>query len=89
MAAHGTRQAWFSGFAPRDVGYDAHRPLQRGEGEVRRGILLNYMTKTPGWVLSPYRIRELELRALFEGEQLKLIFYNYWEVGLISKEEPL
>jgi hypothetical protein len=40
-------------------------------------------------VLGPCRFRELELRALFEDEELELILYNYREVGLIPKEEPL
>lgn len=32
---------------------------------------------------------EQELRALFEGEELDLMLFNFWETGLIPKEEPL
>lgn len=36
----------------------------------------------------PCRIWELELRMLFEGEELELMLYNHREAGLILKEGP-
>jgi hypothetical protein len=42
-----------------------------------------------GGVLRPCRIEGHELRALFEGEELELILFNFREAGLVPKEEPL
>lgn len=44
-------------------------------------------TETYEGVLGPCRIEEQELRALFEGEELELILYNYQEASLIPKDE--
>jgi hypothetical protein len=45
--------------------------------------------ETPDGVLGPCRIRERELRALLEGEELELILYKFWEHGIIPKEESI
>jgi hypothetical protein len=34
-------------------------------------------------------IGEGDLRNLFEGEELKMMLFNYWEAGIISKDEPM
>jgi hypothetical protein len=34
-------------------------------------------------------IREGDLRNLFEGEELKMMLFNFREAGLISKAEPM
>jgi hypothetical protein len=34
-------------------------------------------------------IGEGDLRNLFEGEELKMMLFNYWEAGLIPKAEPM
>jgi hypothetical protein len=34
-------------------------------------------------------IREGDLRDLFEGEELRLMLFNFQEAGLIPKEEPM
>jgi hypothetical protein len=38
-------------------------------------------TETYKGVLGPCRIEEQELRALFEGEELELILYNFREAS--------
>jgi hypothetical protein len=38
-------------------------------------------TETYEGVLGPCRIEEQELRALFEGEELELILYNFREAS--------
>jgi hypothetical protein len=57
---------------------------ERAELEESRWMLL---AKTTGEVLGPCCLGELELRALFEGEELELILYNYQEASLIPKDE--
>jgi hypothetical protein len=47
---------------------------ERAELEESRRMLL---AKTTSEVLGPCCFGELELRALFEGEELELILYNY------------
>jgi hypothetical protein len=34
-------------------------------------------------------IGEGDLRDLFEGEEFRLMLFNFWEAGLIPKEEPM
>jgi hypothetical protein len=34
-------------------------------------------------------IGEWDLRNLFKGEELKMMLFNFWEAGLISKAEPM
>jgi hypothetical protein len=51
-----------------------------------RRILL---AQTAEGVLGPCRFEEHELRVLFEGEELELMLFNFWEVGLVPKEDPL
>jgi hypothetical protein len=33
-------------------------------------------------------IGEGDLRDLFEGDEVRLMLFNFWEAGLIPKEEP-
>jgi hypothetical protein len=46
------------------------------------------LTRASRGLLDPCCTRESELRALFEGEELVLMLYNYREAGLIPKEQP-
>jgi hypothetical protein len=50
----------------------------------------HYVVLTGAWSGIPdhCHVEESELRTLFEGEELELMLYNYWEQGLIPKEEP-
>jgi hypothetical protein len=34
-------------------------------------------------------VGEGELRSLFEGEELRIMLFNYWEMGIIPKVEPM
>jgi hypothetical protein len=34
-------------------------------------------------------VGEGELRILFEGEELRIMLFNYREMGIISKVEPM
>jgi hypothetical protein len=34
-------------------------------------------------------IGEGDLRNLFEGEELKMMLFNYWEASIIPKAEPM
>jgi hypothetical protein len=34
-------------------------------------------------------IGEGDLRNLFEGDELKIMLFNFWEVDLIPKVEPM
>jgi hypothetical protein len=34
-------------------------------------------------------IGEGDLRNLFEGKELRMILFNFWEAGLIPKAEPM
>jgi hypothetical protein len=34
-------------------------------------------------------VGEGELRNLFEGEELRIMLSNYWEMGIIPKVEPM
>jgi hypothetical protein len=34
-------------------------------------------------------IAEGDLRNLFEGKELRMILFNFWETGLIPKAEPM
>lgn len=64
-------------------------PLCLGEGEVAKfdmGFRHASLTRALSGISDPCRIRELELRALFEGEELELMLFNYWEAALIPKE---
>ena len=38
---------------------------------------------------SPVGVGEGELRSLFEGEELRIILFNYREMGIIPKVEPM
>jgi hypothetical protein len=45
--------------------------------------------QTAEGVLGPCRFEDQELRALFEGEELELMLFNFREVDLVMKEELL
>jgi hypothetical protein len=34
-------------------------------------------------------VGEGELRSLFEGEELRIMLFNYWEMSIIPKAEPM
>jgi hypothetical protein len=34
-------------------------------------------------------VGEGELRSLFEGEELRIMLFNYREMGIITKVEPM
>jgi hypothetical protein len=34
-------------------------------------------------------IREGDLRDMFEGEELRLMLFNFWQAGLILNEKPI
>jgi hypothetical protein len=56
----------------------------RGGPRLDRGTqreLLSSMSRTC--------IGEGDLRDLFEGEELRLMLFNFREAGLFSKEEPM
>jgi hypothetical protein len=38
---------------------------------------------------SPVGVGEGELRSLFEGEELRIMLFNYREMGIILKVEPI
>jgi hypothetical protein len=33
--------------------------------------------------------KEVDMRALFDDEEFRLILFNFWEAGLIPKVEPM
>jgi hypothetical protein len=33
--------------------------------------------------------KEVDMRALFDDEEFRLILFNFWEDGLIPKVEPM
>jgi hypothetical protein len=47
----------------------------------------------PRWMalalITKWGFEEGDLRALFAGEDLRLVLFNFWEAGLIPKAEPL
>jgi hypothetical protein len=40
-------------------------------------------------LITKWGFEEGDLRALFAGEDLRLVLFNFWEAGLIPKAEPL
>lgn len=55
-------------------------------GALPRQIL---PVQTAEGVLGPCHFEDQELRALFEGEELELMLFNFREVGLVLKEDLL
>jgi hypothetical protein len=63
----------------------------RGHGEVEGGCLRVDGTAKRELLSSSAgaSVGEGELRNLFEGEELKIMLFNYREMGIIPKVEPL
>jgi hypothetical protein len=63
----------------------------RRYGEVEGGCLRVDGTAKRELLSSPAgaSVGEGELRSLFEGEELKIMLFNYREMGIIPKVEPL
>jgi hypothetical protein len=63
----------------------------RRHGEVEGGCLRVDGTAKQELLSSPAgaSVGEGELRNLFEGEELKIMLFNYREMGIIPKVEPL
>jgi hypothetical protein len=63
----------------------------RRHGEVEGGCLRVDGTAKRELLSSPAgaSVGEGELRNLFEGEELKIMLFNYREMGIIPKVEPL
>jgi hypothetical protein len=67
------------------------RSDRRHHGEVEGGRLHVDGTTKREMLSSPAgaSVGEGELRNLFEGEELRIMLFNYREMGIISKVEPL
>jgi hypothetical protein len=63
----------------------------RGRGEVEGGCLRVDGTAKQELLSSPVgaSLGEGELQSLFEGEELRIMLFNYREMGIIPKIEPL
>jgi hypothetical protein len=58
--------------------------LERTRLRVDRGNQRDLLTLSVGT-----SIGEGDLRNLFAGEELRIMLFNYWEAGIISKVEPM
>jgi hypothetical protein len=67
------------------------RSDRRHHGEVEGGRLRVDGTAKRELLSSPAgaSVGEGELRNLFEGEELRIMLFNYREMGIIPKVEPL
>jgi hypothetical protein len=64
------------------MGMEGPHPWERmRSGEGTRRIIL---APTIG-----QRFKEGDLLALFDGEELRLMLFHFWEAGLIPKAEPM
>jgi hypothetical protein len=59
--------------------------------EMESGCLCVDMTSKRGLLSTPIGVSvgEGELRNLFEGEELRIMLFNYREMGIIPKVEPM
>jgi hypothetical protein len=67
-----------------------HRRMEMERYHLRSGTRLEEGTHRI--ILAPTTgscFGEGDLRALFDGEELRLMLFNFCEVGLIPKEEPM
>jgi hypothetical protein len=58
--------------------------LERTRLRVDRGSQHDLLSSSIGM-----SVGEGDLRNLFEGEELKIMLFNYWEAGIIPKVEPM
>jgi hypothetical protein len=67
------------------------RSGRRYRSEVERGHLRVDGTGKRELLSSPIGVSvgEGELRNLFEGEELRIMLFNYREIGIIPKVEPM
>jgi hypothetical protein len=67
------------------------RSDRRHRGEMEGGRLRVDGTDRRELLSSPAgaSVGEGELRNLFEGEELRIMLFNYREMGIISKVEPM
>jgi hypothetical protein len=67
------------------------RSNRRRCGEMESGRLRVDGTGKRELLSSPagVSVGEGELRNLFEGEKLRIMLFNYWEMGIIPKAEPM
>jgi hypothetical protein len=67
------------------------RSGRRYRSEVERGRLRVDGTGKRELLSSPVGVSvgEGELRDLFEGEELRIMLFNYREMGIIPKAEPM
>jgi hypothetical protein len=67
------------------------RSDKRHHGEVEGGRLRVDGTAKRELLSLPARasVGEGELRSLFEGEELRIMLFNYREIGIIPKVEPM
>ena len=60
------------------------RSRLRGGLRLDRGAQRELLSSTSGMCIG-----EGDLRDLFEGEELRMMLFNFREAGLIPKEEPM
>jgi hypothetical protein len=67
------------------------RSNRRHCSEMESGCLCVDGTGKRELLSSPARasVGEGELRNLFEGKELRIMLFNYWEMGIIPKVEPM
>ena len=71
-----------SGRRRRRMGMERSR--LRGGLRLDRGAQRELLSSTSGTCIG-----EGDLQDLFEGEELRMMLFNFWEAGLIPKEEPM
>jgi hypothetical protein len=81
---------WRRAVAKRRVS-ELSRSHRRHRGEMEGGRLRVDGTGKQELLSSPAgaSVGEGELRNLFEGEELRIMFFNYREMGIILKVEPM
>jgi hypothetical protein len=55
----------------------------------RRAVAKRRVSEVDGGRLRVGRAGKQELRSLFEGEELRIMLFNYREMGIIPKVEPM
>jgi hypothetical protein len=58
--------------------------MERSRLRLDRGTQRDLLSSTAGTCIG-----EGDLRNLFEGKELRMMLFNFWEVGLIPKAEPM
>ena len=81
---------WRRAVAKQRVG-ELSRSDRRHRGEVEGGHLRVDGTGKRELLASPARasVGEGELRSLFEGDELRIMLFNYRDMGIIPKVEPM